>query len=92
VENLALCLEAGSRAALFREESRGTHIRLDYPSVNHEKFLKRITFRMEDDRLVLGEISPDISGTGPLIGDGMDVVGYAVECGEKMGLFDDDHD
>ncbi|MBN1881697.1 MAG: FAD-binding protein [Deltaproteobacteria bacterium] len=90
IENLALCLEAGSRAALFREESRGTHIRLDYPNVDHEQFLQRITFRMEGGQLLQGSISPDLSGVDPLIGDGMDVVGYAVECGRKMGLFDND--
>ena len=89
VENLVLCLEAGSRAALFRRESRGTHIRLDYPNVDHDRFLSRITFRMEDDRLVQGSISPDLSGFNPPGGDGMDVVGYAVECGKRMGTLDD---
>lgn len=91
-ENLALCLEAGARAALFREESRGTHIRLDRPNVDHSRFLSRITFRMEDDRLVQGSIPLDMSDSDAPVGDGMDVVEYAVECGKKMGLLGDDTD
>jgi succinate dehydrogenase / fumarate reductase flavoprotein subunit len=90
VENLALCLEAGCRAALFRKESRGTHIRLDYPNVDHKQFLSRTTFRMADDRLVQGKISHDLSDIDDPAGDGMDVVGYARECGRKMGILGDD--
>ena len=92
VENLALCLEAGSCAALFRKESRGTHIRLDYPNVDHDQFLSRITFCMKDDQMVRGSISPDISGLDVPVGDSIDVVGYAIECGRKMGLLDEDND
>ena len=31
VRNTAVCTEAGIRAALLRKESRGCHIRQDYP-------------------------------------------------------------
>jgi succinate dehydrogenase / fumarate reductase flavoprotein subunit len=91
-ENLVLCLEAGARAALSREESRGTHIRLDFPNVDHARFLSRTTFHMEGDRLVQGSMPLDISDSDAPVGDGMDVVGYAVECGKAMGLLDDDTD
>jgi len=52
VRNLLLCMKAGVRAAILRKESRGCHIRADYPEVNHDDFLKRIIFRMEDDSMV----------------------------------------
>ena len=90
IENLALCLEAGARAALFRKESRGTHIRVDYPNVDHEQFLTRITFRTDGDQLVRGTMAPGLSGIDPPRAESMDVVGYAVECGRRMGILDDD--
>jgi succinate dehydrogenase / fumarate reductase flavoprotein subunit len=40
--NLITCTEAGIRAALMRKESRGTHIREDYPQVDHDQWLVRI--------------------------------------------------
>jgi succinate dehydrogenase / fumarate reductase flavoprotein subunit len=40
--NLLTCTEAGIRAALMRKESRGTHIREDYPQVDHDQWLVRI--------------------------------------------------
>jgi succinate dehydrogenase / fumarate reductase flavoprotein subunit len=40
--NLITCTEAGIRAALMRKESRGTHIRADYPQVDHDQWLVRI--------------------------------------------------
>jgi succinate dehydrogenase / fumarate reductase, flavoprotein subunit len=41
-ENTILCTEIGVRAALMRKESRGTHIRLDYPAVDNDNWLVRI--------------------------------------------------
>lgn len=46
--NLMLCVEAGVRAALMRKESRGCHIRSDYPEVNHDEWLVRII--VNDDK------------------------------------------
>ncbi len=45
VRNLITCVEAGIRAALLRKESRGTHIREDYPQVDHDQWLVRILSR-----------------------------------------------
>lgn len=41
-ENMILCTEVGIRAALMRKESRGTHIRLDYPTVDNDNWVVRI--------------------------------------------------
>lgn len=38
-ENLLTCCEAGIRAALLRRESRGCHIRKDFPKVDHDHYL-----------------------------------------------------
>ncbi len=46
VKNLLLVLESGLKAALMRKESRGMHIRSDYPEVDHDRWLKRITISL----------------------------------------------
>ena len=38
-ENLITCCKAGIVAALSRKESRGCHIRKDYPEVDHDNYL-----------------------------------------------------
>lgn len=52
-ENLLLCCEAGVRAALERRESRGCHMRSDYPQVNHNDFLVKFVFHMEPGGLAM---------------------------------------
>lgn len=42
VENLYLCAVAGVHAASMRKESRGTHMRIDYPEVNNREYLYNI--------------------------------------------------
>lgn len=42
VRNLIVCNEAGIRAALMRKESRGCHMRTDYPEVNNDEWLVKI--------------------------------------------------
>ncbi|MGI9860135.1 FAD-dependent oxidoreductase [Moorella naiadis] len=55
--NMVLCAEMFLRAALLRTESRGSHLRLDYPEMNNIDWLKwiviqerngELTFRTED--------------------------------------------
>ena len=48
VHNLYLCLKLGLEAADIRKESRGSHIRLDYPEVNHKDYLRRAVFHLEN--------------------------------------------
>lgn len=46
-ENMLVCCEAGIRAALTRKESRGCHIRKDYPAVDHDHYLMKYCFHRE---------------------------------------------
>ena len=52
--NMVLCAEAMLTAALFRKESRGSHLRLDYPEIDNENWLKWIMIEKgSDDGLAL---------------------------------------
>jgi succinate dehydrogenase / fumarate reductase flavoprotein subunit len=44
MENLMICVEHGVLAALERKESRGNHIRDDYPQVDHDTWTVRQIF------------------------------------------------
>lgn len=52
VRNLLTCVEAGTRAALMRKESRGTHIRDDYEIVDNDNWLLRIMSSKGEDGLM----------------------------------------
>jgi len=52
VRNLLTCVEAGTRAALMRKESRGTHIRDDYEFVDNDNWLLRIMSSKGEDGLM----------------------------------------
>lgn len=51
-ENIALCSKAGIHAADMRTESRGTHMRADYPEVNNREHLYRIVAKLEKGELI----------------------------------------
>ena len=52
--NMVLCAEAMLTAALYRKESRGSHLRLDYPEIDNENWLKWIMIEKgADNGLVL---------------------------------------
>ncbi|NLZ51971.1 MAG: FAD-binding protein [Thermoanaerobacteraceae bacterium] len=61
VENLLTCVEAGVRAALMRKESRGCHIRSDYPEVNHDEWILRIIIENEDNKMKLTTRKPIVT-------------------------------
>ena len=58
VQNLALCAESGIYAALNRRESRGTHLRADYPNVNNQEYLFSFTASLRDGTLVYDKQPP----------------------------------
>ncbi len=48
--NMVRCGELFLRAALARRESRGSHLREDYPAIDNENWLKWIILREGDNR------------------------------------------
>jgi succinate dehydrogenase / fumarate reductase flavoprotein subunit len=58
-QNLLTCTEAGIRAALMRKESRGFHLRLDYPQVDNDRWAVRIIEEQGENGMMLNEKKPD---------------------------------
>lgn len=50
-ENLLTCCEAGIRAAILRKESRGCHMRKDYPQVDHNHYLVKYVHSQKDHQM-----------------------------------------
>jgi succinate dehydrogenase / fumarate reductase flavoprotein subunit len=61
LRNLCACNEAGIRAALLRKESRGCHLRSDYPAVDPDWALK-IEARLEGGAMRISTRSPIVEG------------------------------
>ena len=59
-ENLLTCAEAGVRAALMRKESRGFHLRSDFPAVDNSRFASRILAERDGKEMQLSERKPNI--------------------------------
>ena len=59
-ENLLTCLEAGIRAALMRRESRGFHLRADYPQVDNDRWAIRIILEKNPKGMSLTERKPEV--------------------------------
>ena len=59
LRNLSLVTEAALAAALERKESRGTHLRRDYPAVDNGRYFYRITTRLEGGESIRGRLAPD---------------------------------
>lgn len=60
-ENMVLCTEVGIRAALMRKESRGTHIRLDYPAVDNDNWVVRIIACEKNGNMELSTRKPIVT-------------------------------
>ena len=59
LRNLLLCCEVGLYSALSRKESRGCHLRADYPQVDNQNFLFSYTARWDGERIVYGKSRPE---------------------------------
>jgi len=55
--NLTLTAEIVARAALFREESRATHVRTDYPETDDNNWLKHVCITSQADEVMLSTVS-----------------------------------
>jgi succinate dehydrogenase / fumarate reductase flavoprotein subunit len=60
IKSMALCAELTFRAALMREESRGSHFREDYPKRDDENWLKWIILKQDSGRMKLSTQSVPI--------------------------------
>jgi succinate dehydrogenase / fumarate reductase flavoprotein subunit len=56
--NMALCLETGLAAAIERKESRGTHLRSDYPRIDQDRFLVKFVARSDGGNIALSTRTP----------------------------------
>ena len=55
-KSMALCAEMTQRAALYRTETRGSHIRLDYPERDDKNWLRWTVVRNESGKMALSAI------------------------------------
>ena len=58
MRNLAILAEAGIHNALERKESRGCHLRYDYPAVDNDRFLFNYTVRVQDGEILYDRREP----------------------------------
>ncbi|TRO52901.1 hypothetical protein E2P63_02890, partial [Candidatus Bathyarchaeota archaeon] len=50
LKNMLIVAGLITTAAIIRKESRGTHYREDYPSVNNKDWLKHIYFEQQEEK------------------------------------------
>ncbi len=58
-KNLVLCAEIGIYSALNRKESRGCHVRSDYPEVNNRDYLFSYSASIENGEIVYKKVYPE---------------------------------
>lgn len=78
-ENLLLCCEAGIRAALLRKESRGCHIRKDYPQVDHDRYLVKYLHAEKDGQMCTQPRPPVHTKTSLPKGTRENVISYFLD-------------
>ena len=59
-DNLSICALMGITAANLRKESRGTHMRDDYPMVDNNTQLRNILFNFKNNNLEFQYIKPEV--------------------------------
>ncbi|MDY3282520.1 FAD-binding protein [Dysosmobacter sp.] len=82
VQNLFLCLKAGLTAAELRRESRGSHIRVDCPEVNHDEYLHRTVFHRDGGAFRIDFRRPEVVKFQLPQGKDRDIISY---------LFNEEH-
>lgn len=83
-QNLITCVEAGVRAAVMRKESRGFHMRTDYPEVDHDNWVERIIVKEEDGRMSLAKRKPVCTTLAFPSGRHENIMQYAAECEREI--------
>jgi succinate dehydrogenase / fumarate reductase flavoprotein subunit len=68
MKNLVLLLEAATRSAIARTESRGTHFREDYPDTDNDSWMLESITRLEDGGLTVDHRPVDPAGHTPPTG------------------------
>ncbi len=53
LQNMIQLSEIVAKAALERNESRGAHYREDYPEMDNRNWLKRIVFKLKEDKIII---------------------------------------
>ncbi len=61
LENLLVCTEVGVRAALLRKESRGTHMRSDFPQLDNDNFLYRLVGENDHGKIKMTTKVPKVT-------------------------------
>jgi succinate dehydrogenase / fumarate reductase flavoprotein subunit len=79
VENLLTCTEVGVRAALMRKESRGFHIRSDYPEVDHDNFLVKIEAHDSNGKMKITTRKPTVTKLEPPVGKVQGIMQYLMD-------------
>lgn len=59
LRDLALCAEIGIYSALQRKESRGCHVRSDYPEVNNKEYQFSYTASLSNGEIIYGKSYPE---------------------------------
>jgi succinate dehydrogenase / fumarate reductase flavoprotein subunit len=59
LRNLALCAEIGIYSAMQRKETRGCHVRSDYPQVNNKDYMFSYTASLKDGEINYGKSYPE---------------------------------
>ncbi|MCK5345663.1 MAG: FAD-binding protein [Candidatus Heimdallarchaeota archaeon] len=85
LQNLIICLEAGLKSALMRTESRGMHIRLDYPKVNHDNWLVSILASEQSGEMNLEKLAPNTFKFTPPTGSHENLMEYVKELESEFG-------